>query len=310
MNGEACVMQLLRDIDGSAAVQACMRQASLELELALRGVSAPWQSASCSDPAESGAVAPEDARAALLCGNLRERCQILYNLLHAGGGARVVRELVQLCERGAAGTAGLHLPHLRRVAAAAHAAAPWELAPAEAQRWLRAPREWAALALPRCRAVPALSSRELRVQRAGSGVLRWTTGRMRWTVLPASEFARDAQRRGESVVAGRSGHTHALLGVARVFRSFRVELWLLISLVWLVGADHHSVHEVVDAARHHGLRTPALASSVAVARAVLRGVDAQWAADRARGAGAASCGGVQRATRPRPRAGVLAFCGI
>jgi len=102
---------------------------------------------------------------------------------------------------------------------------------------------------------------------------------MRWMVLPASVFARDAQRAGESVPVGRSGHAHALMSAARVFRRFRLELCLLISLVWLVEADHHSVHEVVNAARHHGLRTPALANSMWVARAALRRVNAQWAAD-------------------------------
>jgi len=121
-------MQLLRDINDSADVQVYLQRASRELALALNGVCAPWQGASNDDPAERGSVAPEDVPAALKHCNLRERCQILYNLLHASGGGQVLRELVQLCARGAAGTAGLHLPHLRRVAAGGHAAAPWERA--------------------------------------------------------------------------------------------------------------------------------------------------------------------------------------
>jgi len=44
--------------------------------------------------------------------------------------------------------------------------------------------------------------------------------------------------------------------------------------VWLVGADHHSIHEVLVAALRHGLVLPSEVNSLDVARTLLRIVTA------------------------------------
>jgi len=84
-------------------------------------------------------------------------------------------------------------------------------------------------------------------------MLPWATGRMCWKVITDSSFFMHACRRAETVVAGPSGHAHALLTFMRIFKSFDLEKWTLICIVWLVGADHHSVFEVLVAASRHGL---------------------------------------------------------
>jgi len=274
MNGDACAMLLLRDIDRSAAVQAYMQRTCDELAGALCGVSAPWQAATSASAAESGALAPEDVPGALRGGNLRERCGIFYRLLHAEGERRVLGELLRLALRGAACARALDAAQLRR-AAAAPSSAPWDAPGAEAYRVLRAAAAARAHALPLRCAFPPLSVRELRVHGAREPVLHWTTGRMRWEILPASAFARRALGARERLVAGPSGHAHALMRVMRIFRSFRLDMWLLISIVWLVGADHHSIHEVAAAALSLGLHAPPRVSSVRLARLVLERVDAE-----------------------------------
>jgi len=83
--------------------------------------------------------------------------------------------------------------------------------------------------------------------------LPWATGRMCWAMAQDSSFFTHARHRGEAMVAGPSGHAHALLTFMSIFKRFDVEKWTLICIIWLVGADHHSVFEVLVAASRHGL---------------------------------------------------------
>jgi len=84
-------------------------------------------------------------------------------------------------------------------------------------------------------------------------MLPWATGRMCWTMITDSSVFKHASPRRETVVAGPSEHAHALLTFVRIFKSFDVEKWTLICIVWLVGADHHIVFEVLVAASRQGL---------------------------------------------------------
>jgi len=68
-------------------------------------------------------------------------------------------------------------------------------------------------------------------------MLPWATGRMCWTMITDSSVFMHTCPRKETVVAGPSGHAHALLTFMRIFKSFDVEKWTLICIVWLVGAD-------------------------------------------------------------------------
>lgn len=273
MNGDAGVMQMLHDIHASTEVQSYMQQVCTDLAAALTGVSAPWQHVSTRACSDSGALLPEDVPAALRAGNLRERCGILYNLVSAesAGQRRVLCELLRLSAGGAACARALDCMELRR-AAVGLPCAPWDGPGMPAYRTLRAADAQHAHALPVQRAFPPLTARELRVQRPRAGLLCWTTGHMRWEVQRRSAYACDARHARESVVAGPSGHAFVLMSAMRIFRRFRLDMWLLICVVWLVGADHHSIHEVVQAAQCCGLRSPPHVSSLCVTRLVLKGV--------------------------------------
>jgi len=103
-------------------------------------------------------------------------------------------------------------------------------------------------------------------------VLPWQTGRMCWTMLRDSAFFLNASRHSCDVISGPSGHTHALLTLMRIFRNFDIRKWTLICLVWLVGADHHSIHEVLFTATRHGLVLASEGNTLQVTRALLRTV--------------------------------------
>jgi len=110
---------------------------------------------------------------------------------------------------------------------------------------------------------------------------------MCWKMVHDSSFFVHGCRRGEDMVAGPSGHTHALMTFMRIFKNFDVCKWTLICVVWLVGADHHSVYEVLVAAARHGLPYTPETKSVDFTRALLRTVvaarrKAAWGHDAAK----------------------------
>jgi len=112
----------------------------------------------------------------------------------------------------------------------------------------------------------------------GSDRLPWLTGRMCWQMQPGSAFVEHASRLGEEMVAGPSGHTNALMTFMRIFLKFDVEKWTLICIVWLVGADHHSVFEVLTAASRHGLPYSREMKSLEFAWALVRACGERCAA--------------------------------
>ena len=99
--------------------------------------------------------------------------------------------------------------------------------------------------------------------------LQWLTGRMTWQVQQDSFFAEDAAKHNEAVVAGPSGHTHTLLTYMRIFNNFDLQKWTLICMVWLVGADHHSLFEVLTTASRHGIPYMSHQNSLEFARELL-----------------------------------------
>jgi len=105
--------------------------------------------------------------------------------------------------------------------------------------------------------VPKLSVRESKFLQSRSNMdtfLPWKTGRMSWVVNENSMFAIDSHVRNKEIISGPSGHTHALLSFMKLMTHFDLKKWVLICIVWLVGCEHHSVHEVlIVAQKHHGL---------------------------------------------------------
>jgi len=99
--------------------------------------------------------------------------------------------------------------------------------------------------------------------------LPWVTGHMCWEMVQNSAFFMQASCRHENTIAGPSGHTHTMLTFMNIFCNFDVEKWTLVCLVWLVGADHHSVLEVLYAASHHGLHIQTDIPSLDAARNLL-----------------------------------------
>ena len=99
--------------------------------------------------------------------------------------------------------------------------------------------------------------------------LPWLTGHMCWEMVHNSAFFVQACCRHENTIAGPSGHTHTMLTFMNIFSNFDVEKWTLVCLVWLVGADHHSVFEVLYAASHHGLHLRSDIPSLDAARNLL-----------------------------------------
>jgi len=86
-------------------------------------------------------------------------------------------------------------------------------------------------------------------------VLPWRTGRMSWVVNENSMFAIDSHIQNKEIISGPSGHTHALLSFMKLMINFDLKKWVLICIVWLVGCEHHSIHEVlIVAQKHHGLK--------------------------------------------------------
>jgi len=122
-------------------------------------------------------------------------------------------------------------------------------------RTLRAADMQNKYSLPIKNIVPVLSPREILLQRMAIGsdydtenTVRWKTGHMTWEMNTGCDYVLDALQRREDIIAGQSGHTHCLLSNMKLFRNFDVKKWTLICIVWLVGADHHSVHEVLTTA--------------------------------------------------------------
>jgi len=105
--------------------------------------------------------------------------------------------------------------------------------------------------------VPKLSVRESRFLHSRccmKNLLPWKTGRMSWVVNENSMFAIDSHIQKKDIISGPSGHTHALLSFMKLMINFDLKKWVLICIVWLVGSEHHSIHEVlIVAQKHHGL---------------------------------------------------------
>ena len=105
--------------------------------------------------------------------------------------------------------------------------------------------------------VPELSKREkkfIKSQFPLGNVLPWKTGHMSWVINENSNFAIDARIFNKETVAGPSGHTHAMLCFMKLLVNFDLKKWVLICILWLVGSEHHSIHEVLLIAhKNHGL---------------------------------------------------------
>jgi len=127
-----------------------------------------------------------------------------------------------------------------------------------------------------CRPAPGLPCATevamLSVHTGPDVVLPWITGRMCWMMVKDSAFFIHGYRREQEMVAGPSGHTHALFTFMRIFKNFDVEKWTLVCILLLVGADHHILFEVLTAAARHGLAFTSDHNSIDFTRALLSSI--------------------------------------
>ena len=89
--------------------------------------------------------------------------------------------------------------------------------------------------------------------RENDGFLPWRTGYMFWQLKAQSSFILNANNNHQSVIAGLSGHTDAILTFTSIFKNFNLACMTLVCVLWLCGCEHHSVYEVVATAHEHGL---------------------------------------------------------
>ena len=209
---------------------------------------------------DSGSVKYSDVIEALVCGNIRERCTILMNLLFKDRDGLVMHwimnrspaynpHFLNMCvvskyrsyfSEEEYHCMQLYRQRLQRRGRNLH------------QRTMRTLEERELYRLQQQDAVPVLSSREKKVV-PDEKALSWKTGHMNWKLPHTPLNLECAMQNGNEIMCGVSGHTDLLLTFGQVFACYDLQVFTLIALVWLVGSDHHSLCEVLLAAREHGL---------------------------------------------------------
>jgi len=286
-------LALLRKIEASSVVQATMSQlgdallrllSSIALDLSLlpcacmraggtytgssfsaaqydKALLMLVQRATTCNAMDSGSVHPCHVLEALRKGNVRERCTIFMNLIFKDPEALVFHWILQ--------RAAWYSPFFLDMcvvqeyrARVCEAEQPCMNAyrnrlqrrePCEQHRLMRTREEREKLRLHRDYVVPSLSYRELAVAKLHDDRLSWLTGNMKWTLNGIPRALQDASKNSNDVVCGVSGHTDLLLTFAPLFSCYDLRVFTLIAVLWLVGSDHHSLCEVLYAARAHGL---------------------------------------------------------
>lgn len=212
----------------------------------------------------SGCIMQQHVLEALTGGNLRERCSLFMNLMFKEPRGIVFTWILQ--------RSGLYrMGCLNATVVAAYKAriaqAPALSTSVFRQAFMlrtvqhkRSPREqdtYNARRLPQHQAVPPLSQREMFMHKdwfpTRQGYTAWKTGRMQWKITDLGADLTCAARNGNEIVCGTSGHTDAMLAFSKVLACYDLRIMTLVCIVWLVGCDHHSMCEVLLAARAHGL---------------------------------------------------------
>jgi hypothetical protein len=213
---------------------------------------------------DSGCILHHHVLDVLNCGNARERCFVLMNLLFKEPRGIMFTWILKRSPLynmrclNAAVVAAYHarIAHSPVLCTATYRQA-FLLRTIEHKRRPRNLGEFFVRRLPQHSAVPALSHRELFMHKdwfpTRQGLTAWKTGRMQWEMTELGTQLSCAARNGNDVVCGTSGHTDAMLAFCKVFTCYDLRILTLICVVWLVGSDHHSICEVLLASRAHGL---------------------------------------------------------
>ena len=210
---------------------------------------------------DSGSVQQCHVLEALAKGNVRERCTIFMNLIFKDPQALVLHWILyrgvqyspfffNMCVvheyRARVCEAEQQCMHVYRNRLQRRQSC-------EQQRLMRTREEREQRRLHRDHAVPLLSHREQAVAKLKDDRLSWLTGNMKWSLHTIPPPLQQACNNRNDVICGISGHTDLLLTFGRLFACYDLRVFTLIAVVWLVGSDHHSLCEVLFAARAHGL---------------------------------------------------------
>lgn len=218
------------------------------------------QATTCSAQ-DSGSVHPYHVLEALAKGNVRERCTIFMNIIFKDPQALVLHWILYRAVEYSPFFLNIHVVYEYRACVCEHEQQCMHVyrnrlqrrKPSEQQRLMRTREEREKRRLHRDDVVPPLSKRESRVVKSEKGKLSWLTGKMKWCLNSIPPPLLQAHKNSNEVVCGISGHTDLLLTFTRLFTCYDLRVFTLIAVLWLVGSDHHSLCEVLFAARAHGL---------------------------------------------------------
>lgn len=222
---------------------------------------------------DSGCVLHRHVFEVLRCGNIRERCFVIMNLLcketksyvfmwimqHAKQYKQSVlnMEVVNNYANILKGHKYMNSYHIRKLLS------HQEILDHTQIRLPRASADGEKLRLHKQNVIPSISRRENRClqlnrtsesMKFGTQTLPWMTGHMHWELKNVNGDLKRARANGNALICGISGHTDLLLTFCKVFKSYDMHALTLVAMVWLVGSDHHTPCEVLLAARLHGLR--------------------------------------------------------
>lgn len=219
------------------------------------------QRATTSSAQDSGSVQPYHVLEALAKGNVRERCTVFMNIIFKDQQALVLHWILHRAVRYSPFFLNMSVVHeyRARVCEGEHQCMHvyrnrlQRRQPCEHQRLMRTREEREKRRLHYANTVPSLSDRELAVATLQNGRLSWLTGNMKWSLNTVPPSLQQAYKNSNDVVCGVSGHTDLFLTFAPLFACYDLRVFTLIAVLWLVGSDHHSLCEVLFAARAHGL---------------------------------------------------------
>ena len=219
------------------------------------------QRATTANAQDSGSVQPCHVLEALAKGNVRERCTIFMNIIFKDTQALALHWILYRSVRYSPFFLNMCVVHeyRARVCEAEHQCMHvyrnrlQRRQPCEHQRLIRTREEREKRRLHCEKAVPSLSKRERAVAKVHDNRLSWLTGHMKWSLNTVPPALQHAYENSNDVLCGVSGHTDLLLTFAPLFACYDLRVFTLIAVLWLVGSDHHSMCEVLFAARAHGL---------------------------------------------------------
>ena len=222
---------------------------------------------------DSGCVLHRHVYEVVRCGNIRERCFVIMNLLCKETKCHIFLWILQHAKHYKQSVLNMRVIHeyakklddnklinsyyLRKVLS------HQDVLDRTQVRVARKVQDRENFRLHRQDVVPSISHREHRclllnrnaeTDTPSLPMLPWMTGHMHWELKNVNGDLKQAKAVGNTLICGISGHTDLMLTFCKVFNSYDMHALNLVAMVWLVGSDHHSPCEVLLAASLHGVK--------------------------------------------------------